>query len=609
MAALSLLGGCTREAPTGDSSEPLPTIFQVPTSRARQDELTTRCSDYSDTKNVYWGDLHTHTAYSVDAYSFRTRNLPEDAYAFARGATRQIAAGDSPDSGPFVALAPSRLLDFDAVTDHSEWLPTSYGCGAGTDGGLYDPSSPYADSGACSFYRSDRLTFATAFSTQTALCGSNALDDPDCALELRSGWQAIQQAANTAYVPCTFTTFNGYEWTRSGEGGTTLHRNVIFSSAAVPPIPYTSLDPSAQDPVQLWTQLDTNCLEDAGCEALTIPHNTNLSSGTAFDLPTDAGVGALVQAVRYQRLAEIHQHKGNSECYYDPDAGYTDSRCQFEQVTGEGQQYVPQSYLRYGLELGLVQKDTSGTNLWQVGFVGATDDHNGMPGMVQEDTWNGHAGSVDDTALKRLSSESVNNPGGITGVWAEQNTRANLFAALKRRETFATSGPRIKVRFYQTWSSTDFCQPGDGGSGSSFPSNIISAGGIPMGGTMGTNPGSGPPRFVVMAAKDVVNLAEIDIIKGDVVGGHVREQVFPMALPGTQGYSQSMPCLTWQDTTYVPGAPAFYYARVLQTATPRWSSYDCDRLGGLAPSGCSAGGGLRQQIQERAWTSPIWSAP
>jgi hypothetical protein len=191
------------------------------------------------------------------------------------------------------------------------------------------------------------------------------------------------------------------------------------------------------------------------------------------------------------------------------------------------------------------------------------------------------------------------NPGGITGVWAEQNTRASLFAALKRREVFATSGPRIKVRLHQTWSSTNFCT-------ATYPQSIINAGGMPMGGTMSPNPGAGLPYFVVTAAKDLVSLARVDIIKVDIISGQARERVisFPLAGPQT-----STACITWQDPEFVAGAPAFYYARVVQAATPRWSSYDCDALGALAPAGCAPGGPLREMIQERAWTSPIWSLP
>jgi hypothetical protein len=593
----ALLGaGCTIEAPK--QASPLP---ETPAAEASAPAVgvTTQalCSDYNLYKNVYWGDLHTHTSYSVDAYSFRTRNTPQDAHAFARGAPKQIAAGDPNGAGPTVQLNAGRLLDFNAVTDHSEWLPTSFGCGAATDGTPYDPSSPYYDSSACQYYRSDNLTFPGSFLTQVPLCGNSTTGTAECTAELRSAWQAEQQAANQAYVPCTYTTFNGYEWT-SSQDGSTLHRNVIFSSDVVPDMPYSALDYT--DPAQLWTALDQGCLASAGCEALTIPHNTNQSNGLAFDLPTDAGPNVFAQAGRYQRLVEIHQHKGNSECSPDagtggPDGG-PDPLCQFEQLSNNA---PPQAYVRSGLKKGLAIQAVTGTNPFRLGIVGATDNHNGMSGAVSEASWNGHVGNNDNTPRKRLTTTPDENPGGITGVWAEQNTRPSIFSALKRREVFATSGPRIKVRLFQTWSSTNFCT-------ATYPQNIINAGGVPMGGTMSANPGTGKPYFVVSAVKDVVDLARIDIIKVDIVNGQARERVIPFPLTGAQ---TSTACLTWQDPEFVAGAPTFYYARVVQAETPRWSAYDCDALGVLAPAGCEAGGKFREPIQERAWTSPIWSHP
>jgi hypothetical protein len=591
----ALLGaGCTLEAPGASPSETPSSEPGAPTTGVATQAL---CSDYNAYKNVYWGDLHTHTSYSVDAYSFRTRNTPQDAHAFARGAPKQIAAGDTSNPGPTVQLTAGRLLDFNAVTDHSEWLPTSFGCGATTSGVPYDPNSPYYNSVACQYYRSDNLTFTGSFLTQVPICGNSPNGTADCTTELRSAWQAEQQAANQAYVPCTYTTFNGYEWT-SSQDGNVLHRNVIFSSDVVPTLPYTSLDYTAPD--QLWTALDQGCLASAGCEALTIPHNTNQSNGVTFDLPGNAGPEIMEQAGRYQRLVEIHQHKGNSECYApdagtNPDAG-PDSVCNFEHLANNA---PPQAYVRAGLTKGLTTQATTGTNPFRLGIVGATDNHNGMSGAISEATWNGHVGNNDNTASKRLLSFADHNPGGITGVWAEENTRPSLFAALKRREVFASSGPRIKVRMFQTWSSTNFCT-------ASYPQNIITAGGVPMGGTLSANPGSGNPYFVVSAVKDLIDLARIDIIKVDIINGQPRERVIPFTLTGAQ---TSTACLTWQDPEYVAGAPSFYYARVLQAATPRWSAYDCEQLGALAPAGCEPGGSLRQPIQERAWTSPIWALP
>lgn len=211
----------------------------------------------------------------------------------------------------------------------------------------------------------------------------------------------------------------------------------------------------------------------------------------------------------------------------------------------------------------------------------------------------------DDTPAQRLTRSQFRNPGGITGVWASQNTREDIFAALHRRETFATSGPRIAVRFYAVWDANDYC----GAAGGGFPGNIVAAGGVPMGATMPPPPsGALVPQFVVSALEDETALAEVDIIKGAYVNGAVQEAIHRF-VPGTPGssFSGGSVCVAWTDAAFTPGGPAFYYVRVLQTPTPRWSHYDCQ----LSPStpGCEPGGPLDVMIQERAWTSPIWWLP
>jgi hypothetical protein len=304
------------------------------------------------------------------------------------------------------------------------------------------------------------------------------------------------------------------------------------------------------------------------------------------------------QMKRYQKLVEIHQHKGNSECYFDPDAGTGEAACNFEHLTpGADGPLNRQNYVRTALGNGIAAYADGGTNPLQLGIVAATDDHNGMPGSVAEDNWHGHAGQADYGAKERLLGGADKNPGGVTGVWAEQNTRESVFAALSRRETFGTSGVFVAVRFYQTWNATDYCD-------ATFPKNVIDAGGVPMGGTMsaaGGTAGHGP-WFYVSAMKDQADLAQIDIVKGTVSGGQVVESVTSIPAP-----SPGALCVKWQDPAFDPKAPTYYYARVLQVPTPRWSHYDCQKQ--PATLGCQAGGPLDVTVQERAWTSPIWSLP
>ena len=559
------------------------------------------CPDFSANKNVYWGDLHTHTGLSGDAYGWGNRNMPHDAYRFASdpSAKTPIAAGAA-TPGPLVSI--DRALDWDAVTDHSEWLGATWGCGAFPDGGAYDPSSPYFDSAQCAAYRAQTgpgvgLIIGAAEKAIALECDGGHLNDPSCISFTESAWQVEIQAAHDANQPCKFTPLVAYEWTKA-ENGATLHQNVIFASESVPQAPLDSAEyPTTGD---LWSGLDQQCQASAGCDVLTIPHNPNLSLGQAYQIPP--GVQAMQQMNHYQRLTEIHQHKGNSECFAGDAA--LDPTCDFEHVpvSGGGSE-IPQNFVRHAIASGIAsydaQRDAGGTPVdpMQMGIVGATDDHNGIPGFVKEDTWQGHVGDSDDTPAGRLK-RWYHNPGGITGVWAEQNTRDRIFAALARRETFATSGPRIAVRFYEVWSAADFC--GADAGGGSFPGNVIAAGGVPMGGTMAS--GSGSPTFIVNALKDSDDLAEVDIIKGSIVAGTLKEEVQRFT-PSAGGSV----CTQWNDPAFDAASPAFYYVRILQVPTWRWSHYDCQADPGAA--GCGPDGGLDEMIQERAWTSPIWWLP
>jgi hypothetical protein len=606
------LGAVLLVACTGGSNPAPPGPPPSPPQDAASDNAMdggaapTQCSDFNPDKNLYWGDLHTHTALSGDAYGWGNRNFPHDAYRFATdpGATTPIAAGASPP-GPLVSI--DRALDWDAVTDHSEWLGATYGCGALPDGGAFDPASPYFDSMQCQNYRaSGPGLVGIVLSADEAIafeCDGGLEGSPACRPLTQSVWQLEIQAAHDAYQPCKFTSLVAYEWTKETSGAT-LHQNVVFSSESVPQVPLDSAEYTTTG--DLWSGLDQQCVADAGCQVLTIPHNGNLSEGLAYQVP--AGVEASQQMNRYQRLTEIHQHKGNSECYAGDAA--PDPTCDFEHVpvAGGGSEY-PQNFVRHALSEGIVayqaMRDAGEPPVdpMQMGIVGATDDHNGIPGYVKEDTWQGHVGSMDDTPSGRLKSW-YHNPGGITGAWAEQDTRDAVFAALQRRETLGTSGPRIAVRFYEVASTSDYCGADAGGGG--FPGNVIAAGGVPMGGSMPA--GSASANFVVTALKDETDLAEVDIVRGAIVAGTLAESVVRFTpATGSGVWSGGSVCLQWTDPAFDPGAPVYYYVRVLQQPTWRWSHYDCQ----ADPSNpvCAPDGGVDVMIQERAWTSPIWWLP
>lgn len=561
------------------------------------------CPDFNPLKNAYFGDLHSHTSYSLDAYNFGTRTDPVSAYAFATGAAVNIAEGYNASAGevpgPFGVTIDftGGKLDFLALTDHSEWLSSDYGCTVDTGSPFF--RSPLCDANGTLLLANPTPLPCRAFKDGTAT---------GCQQEQTRAWEEERVATTSAYQPCTFTTFHAYEWTHvagTRANRETLHKNVFFSGEAVPAVPLDSLNyPTAP---ALWAGLAAQCLASQGCEALTIPHNSNQSIGHAFDItgftPTDLDL-----MMQFQKLVEIHQHKGNSECLTDTADSGAVTACDFEVDPADARPRDRPGYVRPGLESGITTLAASGFNPLQMGFVGATDNHDGTPGNVGESTWPGFIGANDNTPALRLQKETKNrrNPGGVTGVWAEENTRESIWAALQRRETFATSGPRIAVRFYAFTGAPDPCADPN------FPAEVVAAGGVPMGGTLAQREGA--PNFVVYAMQDQVKLAAVDIVKASVVDGAAVESLHTIPLAGPPY------CVTWTDPAFVPESPAFYYARVKEEPSWRWSHYDCERLRQSNPSdwqtiapGCASSdpstGGLDVMIQERAWASPIWYVP
>ena len=562
-----------------------------------------RCPDYSKLKNAYFGDLHTHTSYSLDAFEFGTRTDPTQAYAFATGTAVDVARGYDPSAGqvpgPFgitIDVSGGRL-DFGAVTDHSEWLATDYGC-------TIDTTSPFYGSAYCTALRALQAPppneqSCRGFADQT---GSG------CQAAQTTAWQAERQATEAANDPCRFTSFHGYEWTFVQASSrpplpAVLHKNVIFRDDNVPPVPLDSIN-YPTGPI-LWAALADQCNERNGCAVLTIPHNMNQSAGLAFNLNGYSATD-LNRMMKFQRLAEIHQSKGNSECVTDPADTGAAVACDFE----TGREFAPgdaPGYARPGLEQGIARFAARGYDPLKFGFVGSTDTHDATMGNVGQQAWPGVFGAADNTPARRLQFGPLTmNPGGITGIWAEQNTRDALWAALERRETFATSGARIRVRFYEYTGLRDPC--GD----PRFPARIVKRGGVPMGGTMAYK--GAPPSFVVYALQDQMPLASVDLVKASLANGHGEEKIAALPFTGPPY------CVTWTDPAFDPKEPAFYYARVKEQPTWRWSHYDCERLRESNPNdwqavapGCASNdpsnGGLDVMVQQRAWTSSIWYLP
>lgn len=586
------------------------------------------CPDFNDLRNVYAGDLHVHTALSLDAATQDTRARPADAYRFAQGGQLAVQPYDAQGHG-LRELTLRRPLDFAAVTDHAELLGEVSLC--------QTPGSAGYDSWQCRLYRyAPRAAyFVFNYTASKARRLGNCGDDGRVCREAAAGpWAEIRQAAADALDSsgqCRFTSFVAYEWTGArGREAANMHRNVIFRGADVPPLPITFVESGSAE--RLWEQLDLECREAIpGCEVLAIPHNSNLSAGYMFDglradgTPYDAADAAL--RARSEPLLEIMQHKGASECYAGATASVArDEYCDFEQLPydsfgGQNLSWLREppgpktGFLREILRDGLRLEQTLGVNPYRLGVIGSTDTHLGAAGATAEQGFIGHGGAgvpARDGVPRGLPDRPEFGPGGLAMIWAEQNTREALFAALQRRETYATSGTRPRVRFFGGWDfPADFCGDPD-------MVRAAYARGVPMGGELSSAAGgAATPVFVAAALRDPVEgsaLQQIQLVKGWVdAQGRSRERVITVAGDAAGTGAESL-CGVWRDDDYASGQRAWYYARVLEMPVPRWSARIC----ALGKVDCarpeSVGEGLQaccapdrpELQQERAWTSPIW---
>ncbi len=574
---------------------------------------------------LYFGDLHVHTGWSFDAFENGVRTGPADAYRFARGEAIPHAAG-----GTIQLAGPP--LDFLAVTDHAEYL------GVATAGLCKDhplQRQPLIQSWLGADPRIAGLAAPRIRASANAHQPFPALIADDV---LPPAWQEVVAIANSHDRPGSFTTFIGFEYSSNPELQN-LHRNLIFRGANVPKRPFSAFD--SENPEDLWRWMDA--ARAAGDDLIAIPHNANGSNGLMF-APTRFD-GSAIDAdwaslrTRNEPVAEVIQIKGQSET--KPALSPGDEWADFEVVpwltmNPNRPSHASVSYLREALGVGLGFRETLGVDPFALGMIGSTDTHNSASPVVESDYF-GKLGRADGTPRSRLEREGRGVPGalaplnvsaywgaaGLAGIWARENTRAALFDALRRRETFATSGPRIRVRFFAGFDLTPEDLRGD-------PDRLGRAKGVPMGGELQAPAAASSPQFRLAAQQDPreAPLERTQVIKVWRERGASHEQVFdvacfggavpdplkhrcPHAAPGpdpsnckvaaTAGARELV--ATWVDPDFEAGEPALYYARVLQVPSCRWSSFDALRLGQAPPVG------LPVTIQERAITSPIWIVP
>lgn len=570
-------------------------------------------------KEAFFGETHVHTSASMDAFIGGNRMTPEDSYRFARG--EEMMVNGSPHKL-------KRPLDFAAISDHAEYLGETYT--------LMNPGTPgYNDPVATQMREADNYEDAMSLFVKYVITpartgGSSHPDFYQGEASTMSGWRKNFDATQKYNEPGKFTTLHAFEWTSAPNAGN-LHRNVIFRDTILPKIPFSAND--SRDPQKLWAWMQQQI--DNGSTVLAIPHNSNGSKGMMFpEVDIDGNPITAEYAATRQKmepLIEMMQIKGNSEVH--PNFWKNDEFADFEMAYSiqdySGRKFEKRNYVRYGLERGLKYEEDLGTNPFKYGFVGGTDNHNGAPSNVEEDNYTvGSHGLADQTAEDRTKQVIDGwataydiNPGSLTGVWAQTNTREAIWDAMKRKETFATSGPRIKVRlfggydFKDTYSSSSYLEDGY-------------AKGVPMGSDLKASKGRSP-KFIVMALKDPIGpgLDRVQIIKGWMENGKMKEKIYNVAVsdnrqikPDGSVASINAPVnletaafntekgssefiTVWTDPDFDSTRKAFYYARVLQLPTARWNLYDEIREGVTFPES------VPKTLVERAWTSPIWYSP
>jgi hypothetical protein len=589
--------------------------------------------------NLYWGDTHLHSSYSVDANTMGNTGLdPAQAYRFAMGEAVRA------NNGMLARL--NTPLDFLVVSDHAEQLGTMLKLREGDPRLLQDPEVKrihQAISGGDGDEAAGKVMqeFLSRMGSGEAMIENPAVS--------RDVWQSAVSIADEYNAPGKFTTLIGFEWTSMPKSNN-LHRVVVYADGADKAgkmQPVSSND--GEDPADLWSFMATY-EQSTGGRILAIPHNGNLSNGLMFTGADYAGKpmdkAYAQRRLRWEPLVEVTQIKGDGEAhpFLSPDDEFADFETwdagNFGAIAAPNKstEMLQHEYARSALKLGLSLEKTVGSNPYQFGMIGSTDSHTSLATGAEDNFW-GKATMVepgtDRTSGARDTSFGESHPdseltkgwtfvaSGYAAVWAQENTRESIFDAMRRREVYATTGSRIGLRFFGGWdfSAADLENP--------HVARIGYGRGVPMGGELETAKGKAP-GFMVIAIKDPhgANLDRVQIVKGWLDStGAVQEKVYDVAVSderrignngrvapvkstvdiATASYRNSVGSAQlsayWQDPEFDPGERAFYYARVIEIPTPRWTTYDAVRLGST----------LHERdpkfVQDRAYSSPIWYSP
>jgi hypothetical protein len=628
-AAVGLLMGMTAFAQDTVTSDDIGIINPEAAAHAFPKRGFSPYANRNYPSRVFWGDQHVHTGWSADAGAFGATLGPEEALRFARGEQVTSSLGEP------VKL--SRPLDWVAVTDHSDAAGVIFEVRDGNPNLMIDPLVKRWHDMMASGQGVQAASEMIAAQSNNKV--PSVMKDPRLAMSI---WEKNTSIMEKYNEPGRFTAFIGYEWTSNAGGGDNLHRNVIYRDGkdkADDMLPMTTFD--SENPEDLWKWM-SKWEERNGGSLLAIPHNGNLSNGKMFALNTFDGNPLTREwaetRARWEPMYEITQIKGDGETH--PSLSPSDEFANFEKWDAANLAGVPKQpgmiereYARQALAEGLKLEASLGVNPFKFGFVSGTDTHTGLTTAEEDNFFGKHTGV--EPSPHRWEHDVIKTPqvtikgwqmaaAGYTGVWATENTREAIWDALKRKEAYSTTGPRMLVRFFGGW---DFV-PAD--AQTRMPADAGYAKGVPMGGDLRTAPAGKSPSFLVAAMKDPLsgNLDRIQIIKAWVdPSGKLQEKVHDVVWsderkPGADGKLPTVgntvdvenatwtntigsPELIsmWKDPEFDPKLRAAYYARVIEIPTPRWTAYDQKRFG------IKMADNVPMTVQERAYTSPIWYTP